>query len=98
MYCRYLVDSGCVPLLCKQLSDSDQEVVLFIVESLQNLLRIDPTLLDIHGVNPYAAAIAKCGGRERLSALCVHSNPQIAGIAASTLAQYFPEGNDLPGC
>lgn len=63
MFCRYLVNQGCIGPLCDLLTVMDTKLIQVALNGLENILRLGKQDAKAHsGVNPYAVLIEECYG------------------------------------
>lgn len=69
VFCRYLVELGCIKPLCDLLTVMDSKIVQVALNGLENILRLgeQESRRSGAGINPYCALIEEAYGKDKVS-------------------------------
>lgn len=90
----YVMSTGVVAPLCDLLSCKDNEVILYVLESLKIMLKM--TWLDICSFNPLTELIKECKGFDKIKKLQNHKNNKIIQIAFYIIDKFFSVKSAIP--
>ena len=97
IFCRYLVNQGCIKPLCDLLVCPDPRIITVCLEGLENILKVGEAEKDLGntgGVNLYAQYIDDAEGLEKIENLQSHDNNEIYEKAVKILETYWLEDEE----
>ncbi|KAK7397109.1 hypothetical protein VNO78_18276 [Psophocarpus tetragonolobus] len=94
---RYLVDQGCINVLCELLTCPDPKVVSICLEGLENILEVgeaDKEMGQHDRVNIFSQRVDECEGWDKIVNLQTHNNNEIYEKAAGIVEKFWPENDN----
>eukprot|EP01023_Acetabularia_acetabulum_P047707 TRINITY_DN5031_c0_g1_i2.p1 TRINITY_DN5031_c0_g1~~TRINITY_DN5031_c0_g1_i2.p1 ORF type:complete len:510 (-),score=56.28 TRINITY_DN5031_c0_g1_i2:240-1769(-) len=93
---QYLVDAGCIKVICQQLATSDNRQVSIALEAVENILRSGEIWTQQNGgsTNMYLQVLEEAGAIQNIENLQLHQNQSVYSRAVNLLEKYFAEEDD----
>jgi importin subunit alpha-6/7 len=86
----YLVDQGCIPLLCDLLSGNDPKIIKIALKGIENILKVGETDSVNHGgQNQMALWVTEAEGLDKIKALKLCLTNDISEKCIKVLETYF---------
>lgn len=97
LFCRFLVNQGCIKPLCDLLICPDPQIVTVCLEGLEKILKVGETDKEMGmngGMNLYAQLIDECGGLDNIESLQTKDNHEIIEKTVKMLERYWADEED----
>ncbi|CAG9460475.1 unnamed protein product [Pedinophyceae sp. YPF-701] len=94
---KYLVQSGCIPPLCDQLTCADSKVVTVVLEAIENILKVGEADKQLNGPeaeNLFSRMVEECEGLDKIEQLQTHESQEVYKKAYSIIEQFYGEDGD----
>jgi importin subunit alpha-1 len=90
---RFLVEQGCIPILCGILRAGNTDRLMVAFDALDSLLTCGTRVQARDGLqhNPYAKAFEVCDGLSHLKDLSEHEKLDVKTKAKCILQDFFPD-------